>query len=574
MSMFDSSPNPLELFSVASVAQPQANTVGASLPDESNLFAQLLGDSSALLETSLPQGLQPTDATSSDAQNAPMIGSGKTLPTPDATLQQSVASSGGSLPPKSLEDFAVTLGIDRKLAQLLLSETEIESQAVQAAPIDQQLPIKATTLRAAPRGRQAIDVIDLPIGLVASLQPQVLPVKSALTQRPLPTPTSTPAMASAAVAPALEGLQLAQPTAQHAGEWAASPINTDPNPMPGTSTVSNAPLLSDTQLPVSTAPRAASVAAPVSGSASPFIELPRGLPQFANPMPQPAVARDVQITIAAAPLPTAQVINHAAPLADEDVLRWRTLISRGVAKQAPAQVQAAQEFLETDAAVPATPTTGFAGNGTVPTVVAAKTSLALAGTLARIGAEPAPSVQPTGVQPQPALTDAVSSMPQAAHGSDQSAVGVTQSHDAQDYHSRAEQFTEQVGQRMLQALRTERWTVSVSLEPRNLGPIDISLNVNGNDVAANMQVGNAQVQRMLETGLDRLRDSFAAAGYALSDCSFSAAGGRQANQHPDARLPVQALYMQPQRKPSYVAPLVPAAMAGSDRSSSDIDLYV
>ena len=97
-----------------------------------------------------------------------------------------------------------------------------------------------------------------------------------------------------------------------------------------------------------------------------------------------------------------------------------------------------------------------------------------------------------------------------------------------DYDTRVEQFAEQVGQRLIQQMRAERWTVSLQLDPQNLGPLDIALEIDGADVRANLAVMNPEVRALLDAGMPRLRETLEAAGYQLSGWSLADSAGRDA----------------------------------------------
>jgi flagellar hook-length control protein FliK len=97
-----------------------------------------------------------------------------------------------------------------------------------------------------------------------------------------------------------------------------------------------------------------------------------------------------------------------------------------------------------------------------------------------------------------------------------------------DYDTRVEQFAEQVGQRLIQQMRAERWTVSLQLDPQNLGPLDIALEIDGADVRATLAVMNPEVRALLDAGMPRLRDTLEAAGYQLSGWSLADSAGRDA----------------------------------------------
>jgi flagellar hook-length control protein FliK len=92
---------------------------------------------------------------------------------------------------------------------------------------------------------------------------------------------------------------------------------------------------------------------------------------------------------------------------------------------------------------------------------------------------------------------------------------------------RAEQFAEQVGRRMLQQIREDRWTVNLQLDPQRLGPMEIELQLEGNQVTAQVGVSNAEVRQLLESALPKLRESLDSAGLNLANWSFAQSGARE-----------------------------------------------
>lgn len=92
---------------------------------------------------------------------------------------------------------------------------------------------------------------------------------------------------------------------------------------------------------------------------------------------------------------------------------------------------------------------------------------------------------------------------------------------------RAEQFAEQVGRRMLQQIREDRWTVNLQLDPQRLGPMEIELQLEGNQVTAQVGVSSAEVRQLLESALPKLRESLDSAGLNLANWSFAQSGARE-----------------------------------------------
>jgi len=98
-----------------------------------------------------------------------------------------------------------------------------------------------------------------------------------------------------------------------------------------------------------------------------------------------------------------------------------------------------------------------------------------------------------------------------------------------DFATRAEMFADQVAQRVLGQIRNQAYDVSLQIDPRNLGPMDISLRVDGAKVTANVAVTHPEVRGLLESGLPRLRESLESAGLSLTNWSFAQSGSRDSS---------------------------------------------
>lgn len=94
------------------------------------------------------------------------------------------------------------------------------------------------------------------------------------------------------------------------------------------------------------------------------------------------------------------------------------------------------------------------------------------------------------------------------------------------FDERVQAFSDAVAQRVLRQIRDANWSVSLQLEPVNLGAMDIDLTLRGNVVAANVGVANGEVRALLESGLPRLRESLESAGLQLAGWTFGQSGSR------------------------------------------------
>jgi flagellar hook-length control protein FliK len=300
-------------------------------------------------------------------------------------------------------------------------------------------------------------------------------------------------------------LPLASPTAPLSDPATATPLTQEP----GLALVSSPPARSSV---VSSVPAAPALVSPSAESRS--IEIPRTM-------------------VGSAP----------RALGDEDVLRWRAFIGRStsVTQELPQEVavQATIDELvdplsgaprrglsEADFAAATASLRGFAleRRQIVTTTATAVSSTILSGdspvdpaVLPMSGGVPintpaAPSYtlgSPLAAQPDPLTTPLRVPDPTLQH------------------ELRAEQFAEQVGRRMLQQIREDRWTVNLQLDPQRLGPMDIELQLEGNQVTAQVGVASAEVRHLLEAALPKLRESLDSAGLNLANWSFAQSGARE-----------------------------------------------
>ncbi len=91
---------------------------------------------------------------------------------------------------------------------------------------------------------------------------------------------------------------------------------------------------------------------------------------------------------------------------------------------------------------------------------------------------------------------------------------------------RSRTFAEAVAQRVIGQIRNENWSVNLQLEPLNMGSMDINLSLRGTEVTATLGVANAEVRTLLEAGLPRLRESLESSGLQLAGWSFGHSGQR------------------------------------------------
>ena len=329
-----------------------------------------------------------------------------------------------------------------------------------------------------------------------------------------------------------------------AAQPVAIPVDTT-TPLPSSS-IATSPAISPPLTPPASipAPPSVSVSAPTSilpsVSAPPSLSLREVQPQSAHPTYSPSLTLPASVPAppsvsVSAPLVVAGI---AAPaLRDEDVLRWRAFIHRSSSGlREPAQevtVQAARGetfdpltaaprrgLSETDFAAATASLRGFAleRRQILTSTVTPVSSTALTAIL--------PGDSPVNPAVLPAATSAPPNVPVTTLA-DPLTTPLRVPDPALQHELRAEQFAEQVGRRMLQQIREDRWTVNLQLDPQRLGPMEIELQLEGNQVTAQVGVANAEVRHLLESALPKLRESLDSAGLNLANWSFAQSGARE-----------------------------------------------
>jgi len=139
---------------------------------------------------------------------------------------------------------------------------------------------------------------------------------------------------------------------------------------------------------------------------------------------------------------------------------------------------------------------------------------------------------------------------------------------------RVQAFADAVAQRVLGQIRNENWSVSLQLDPANLGAMEIDLTLRGNAVTANLGVANAEVRALLEAGLPRLKESLEASGLQLANWSFGQSGSRGFGESMPTPFAWQPLRGVPDDADSSADASRLAAMRHNEGSRSAVDLFV
>jgi flagellar hook-length control protein FliK len=202
-----------------------------------------------------------------------------------------------------------------------------------------------------------------------------------------------------------------------------------------------------------------------------------------------------------------------------------------VASKTGSKAKASAQSVESNAAVATDEP-----NLTLPNVTIVNAAKVLAGVAEKAQR---PSDSPTGG----ALTSATAVDPTLASGSSLSATNAASSGSAVDqkaqellntpielpqpdksYAQRMDDFSAQVASRLMAQIKTEKYSINLKVTPENLGPIAISLTVDGNKLNAHFGAAVPEVNSLLKAALPNLKDNLESQGYNLGTTSFSQSG--------------------------------------------------
>jgi flagellar hook-length control protein FliK len=508
---------------------------------DSSLFSALLEESGGGNRS--PEDKPAARKTEDDGNGLPALPVAMPIATPVTTPVAEKAPAEDS----ELEDFAVKLGIDRSLARLLLTQTS------GAPAADATMAPVATP-----------DVSGFNAAFQNAALPNVLPTATAESAG-LSSAGFTASLLAAGAANVADVDQT--PIADAAIAVNATPAS--PEIYPAVATPPSAPTLTQLDLARLTA---GPVSIEVKGASS---DVPAASTRDTAIAPTTFV---VPPALNAAPESLTPIA--AAPLGDEDLLRWRSIAARAApvtgkldsaaavaaaapTATAPTEVAAAEVATTLVDGVKDRFATKDVGNRTTRTkdMVRGREAQTNADELLGISSLRTMTLD-HAVSKAPMLASTLGVMtlqtatPSVVHPDagpttpgfaiDTGATAVTQSTSGGasggimneplrmpepklDFATRAEMFADQVAQRVLGQIRNQAYDVSLQIDPRNLGPMDISLRVDGAKVTANVAVTHPEVRGLLESGLPRLRESLESAGLSLTNWSFAQSGSRDSS---------------------------------------------
>jgi len=100
-----------------------------------------------------------------------------------------------------------------------------------------------------------------------------------------------------------------------------------------------------------------------------------------------------------------------------------------------------------------------------------------------------------------------------------------------------------VGQKIVWMVGNEKHSAQLTLNPPQMGPIEISLNINRDSATAVFVSANPEVREALESAMPRLREMLAGAGIELGQANVSAESSRQQQGGNDNARPAASRWM-------------------------------
>lgn len=554
------------------MAAPEAllNTIGSTTPTSKNLLEKL-GEapfsgadgpsfSSAMREASAStQG--NGDATAAEESEE----TGKGLP--DLPDRPSVRARLSLVPTseQKLEEFAVDMGIDRDLARLLLSETApaVEMETAETVPDPVSDPMLADTSTATQFVAAAPVPVPAPVSTtmfesLGAARPGVVAVDDAT---------------SSALNSTLESDGAAVTTT-------TSPMTTSPIVTTRTAPIADEDVLMwrsrlSSLMAMESSTTAPTVAAPANhtggASASSSIAIPVTASTIGQLRARSATMSDVVSATAVASIsdvstePRGTLSRETSPTSTSDWLspRISESVSASGVVAATAETSGESAFNErpSDQRSPTTPLRSAAGTEMFLSMTA-----------------PAPLVELTDLSSAVPLgsmmRDTATGVPAVSIAAGETSRVLSTPDPKLSFGERVQAFADAVAQRVLGQIRDENWSVTLQLEPANMGVMDIDLSMRGNAVVANVGVASGEVRALLESGLPRLRDSMESAGLQLAGWTFGQSGSR-AFSDPARKMFTQASFRGRVDDVDSVSEAgVSRVMRAKDLASGAVDLFV
>ena len=99
---------------------------------------------------------------------------------------------------------------------------------------------------------------------------------------------------------------------------------------------------------------------------------------------------------------------------------------------------------------------------------------------------------------------------------------------------RDQSWSSEFSQKIVWLATADKQSAQLTLNPPQMGPIEISLSVDKGSASASFVSANQEVRDAIETALPRLREMFASAGIQLGQTNVSSESFRQQSENPAA----------------------------------------
>ncbi|MBS1140996.1 MAG: Flagellar hook-length control protein [Proteobacteria bacterium] len=96
----------------------------------------------------------------------------------------------------------------------------------------------------------------------------------------------------------------------------------------------------------------------------------------------------------------------------------------------------------------------------------------------------------------------------------------------------AEAWPKQFGEKIVWLAKNDQQTAQININPPQLGPVQITLNLNGDHATALFSSQNAEVRQAIEASLPQLKEMLSAAGISLGDTNVGANLAQQNQNNP------------------------------------------
>lgn len=96
----------------------------------------------------------------------------------------------------------------------------------------------------------------------------------------------------------------------------------------------------------------------------------------------------------------------------------------------------------------------------------------------------------------------------------------------------AEAWPQQFGEKIIWLAKNDQQTAQININPPQLGPVQITLNLNGDHATALFSSQNAEVRQAIEASMPQLKEMLSAAGISLGDTNVGANLAQQNQNNP------------------------------------------